>query len=172
MNALRLVAIAALLMGSQAYAATGDTTAPRSTGISPAPVMKPSAPAMVGSTKPVVTVTPTKITGITVSSTKLTLGSVLTVKQNGIGDAKNPACGSSISLKRISGGDSFLSGVAQTMEDFSKWPKTQAFVLSQPGQYQVKLGVYQGAPASCGYQGPGSVPGDLAMVEVTDGIAK
>lgn len=59
-------------------------------------------------------------------------------------------------------------GVAQTQEDFAQWPKTQAFLFKAPGQYVVHLEVYGGAPASCGYQGPGSVPGDLTKITVND----
>jgi hypothetical protein len=33
-------------------------------------------------------------------------------------------------------------------------------------KYTVKLGVYVGAPEHCGYSGPGSVPGDMTVIDV------
>jgi hypothetical protein len=140
------------------------------TAVNPALAMQPAAPAAAVSTNPGLQITPTKMTGIVVSSTKLTVASVLTVKLNGVGDATNAACGSRIKLEQVGVAEQWngYPGVTQTMEDFKQWPKTQAFLFKAPGQYVVRLGVYSGAPASCGYQGPGSVPGDLTKIEVTE----
>lgn len=144
-------------------------------GISPAVLVgsKP-AQATADSTAPGLTVTPTKITGIVVSSKKVTVGEEFSVKQTGVGDAKNPSCGSRVSLKRLTGSAMSGVGYSQTSSDtlLWQWPKTQTFVANTPGTYEVQLGVYQGGAAACGYTGAGSIPGDLTKIEVTDGIAK
>jgi hypothetical protein len=136
----------------------------------PALAAQPVAPAVAISANPGLQITPTKMTGIVVSSTKLTVGSTVTVKLNGVGDPKNAACGSRIKLEQVGVAEQWngYPGVNQTSEDFNHWPKTQTFVFKAAGQYVVRLGVYSGAPASCGYQGPGSVPGDLTKIEVTE----
>ncbi|MFS2035774.1 hypothetical protein ACEN8I_17270 [Polaromonas sp. CT11-55] len=110
------------------------------------------------------------MTDIVVSSTKLTVGSAVTVKLNGVGDPRNAACGSRIKIEQVGVAEQWngYPGVAKTSEEFNHWPKTQVFVFKAPGQYLVRLGVYSGAPASCGYQGTGSVPGDLTKIEVTE----
>lgn len=161
--ALPLAAMAATPAGGAA------TRAPAS-----APQMPPAVSPAVISATPVLTITPTKMTGITLSATHLMVGSLLTVKLNGQGDAKNAACGSRIKIEQVGVAEEWngYPGVGQTQEDFSKWPKTQVFAFKLPGHYKVRLGVYSGAPASCGYSGPGSVPGDLTDIEVVAAVAK
>lgn len=136
-------------------------------GVNPALIV---TPAVAISAQPGLTVTPAKMTGIDVSATKLMVGDSLTVKLNGVGMPTDPACGSRIEIAQVGKAKEWngYPGVKQTMENFTKWPKTQTFLFKQAGQYIVQLGVYSGAPAHCGYKGPGSVPGDLTKIEVTE----
>ena len=173
---LLVSALAFPLLISAASAATDVRNAPGKGPVaapqSPPAVAQPGASAI--NPAPGLVVTPTKMTSITVSATNLMVGSTLNVKLNGIGDAKYAGCGSRIKIEQVGVAEQWngYPGVAQTMEDFSKWPKTQAFIFKAPGQYLVRLFVYDGAPASCGYAGPGSVPGDLKKITVVDATAK
>lgn len=163
-----LVSVASAATDARNAPGKGPVAAPES----PPAVAQPAAPAINAS--PGLIITPTKMTGITVSATSLMVGAAVTVKLNGIGDAKYAGCGSRIKIEQVGIAEQWngYPGVAQTMEDFSKWPKTQVFVFKAPGQYLVRLVVYSGAPASCGYAGPGSVPGDLTKITVVDATAK
>jgi hypothetical protein len=132
----------------------------------------PASPTMVINPRPTVTVTPTKMTGIVVSNTTLAVGSPLTLKLNGVGDPTFAGCGSGFLIKRPGHAQEELGYYHEISLDNGHWPKTRVIAFDKPGQYVVQLGVYAGAPASCGYQGPGSVPGDLTAIIVTDGIVK
>ena len=178
MNARQILAVTAIVMTGQAYAAPLTTVRDKqglpSTGQQPLGV-KPVDQTKVVGDNPGLVVTPTKMTGITVSATSLMIGSLLTVKIHGVGDPTNAACGSDVSINYLGGGPSSpltYHGVSETEENFTKWPKTQSFNFTLPGQYEVKLGVYAGAPASCGYSGPGSIPGDLTKIQVVESTAK
>lgn len=149
-----------------------------------APAPKPALPALVEMNKlPLVglstapagggALTPTKLTRVEVESQKVTAGQAFFVKQWGVGDPKNPMCGSLVKLKRIGGSNTAVgAGWSQKSEDLSAWPKTQVFVVSTPGTYEVQLGVYQPGAVACGYKGPGTVRGDLTRIEVWDGLVK
>lgn len=168
---LLVLALALPLLVPAASAASAATDARNvpgkgqaSTPQSPPAVTPPSASA--SSPAPGLVVTPTKITGITVSSTKLIPGMPFIVKIHGVGVAKN--CSSSLVIDRLL--PELKSNYANlaTAYQSSAWPRQNTFTLTEEGTYQVRL-----LPGSgCGYGGEGSIPGDLTKVVVSPAIAK
>lgn len=127
-------------------------------------VLTPATPAAGVNATPGLTMAPDKITSVEVAL----VGQVLTVKQHGTGNANAPACGSEVYLTRVAvpGSPQLPDGFKQTSQSLNQWPKTQTYAMTLPGVYEVHLRLAHQAP-TCGYNGPGSIPGDLTKIEVS-----
>lgn len=148
--------------------AVGVIGSPARLGANSHMALTPATPARGVSATPGLTVAPDKITGVVASSTKLEVGTVLTLKQTGTGNANAPACGSEVYLTRVAapGAPQLPDGFKLASQSLNQWPKTQTYLMTLPGLYEVHLRMAVPAP-TCGYNGPGSIPGDLTKIEVT-----
>jgi len=117
---------------------------------------------------------PTKITQVKVSAASVMAGAPLEVRVYGTGQQKY--CGTSIVI------DQLTPQVKNNYGDMSSkyqyetggWPRIATFTITEVGTYQVRLLINVGNQnaINCGYQGEGSISGDLSKFEVVPPVAK
>ena len=163
MNPLRITAAAAILLASQAYAATP----PPQSNVPTAPTV----PVRTISATPAIKVAHTRITGMQVSSTSLKTGDTLTVSMYGTG--VETQCPTTVLLAHKGNNYYKVSDKVGT----GAWPRVSSFVLTDPGQYLVRNLATESANLSeaertaCGFHysyGTSGIPGDNVVIEVTD----
>lgn len=116
----------------------------------------------------------TKITKVKVSAASVMAGASLEVCVCGTG--QQTYCGTSIVV------DQLTPQVKSNYGDISRkcqyeaggWPRIAIFTVTEVGTYQVRLLINVGNQnaINCGYQGEGSISGDLSKFEVVPPVAK
>jgi hypothetical protein len=132
------------------------------------PTPTQTSPAVIG-TKPDLTVAPSKIINVEVSSTKVTAGMPLVVKVNAAG-VQQQNCSTRIIIDQLA--PQIKNNYNDLATSFQIGPQRKyMFTLSEAGKYQVRLAMKTGS-LPCGYQGEGSIPGDLTKFEILPAVAK
>jgi hypothetical protein len=161
MNAIQLVAAAALLMASQVTIGK-----PGRPAAEPAPGPIAVMPATAASTNPGLTVAHTKITSLQLSATKMTVGTPLIVSVYGTG--LENTCPTTVLVGK-NGNPYYKKGSVQWAT--GSWPRVSSFSL-EPGTYKVQISMTEGGPGTTQEEreacGVNSIAGNGATVVVND----
>jgi hypothetical protein len=161
MNAIQIVAAAALLVASQVTIGK-----PGRPAAEPAPGPIAVVPATAASTNPGLTVAHTKITSMQVSATQLTVGTPLVVKVFGTG--LENTCPTTVLVGK-NGNAYYKKGAVQWAT--GSWPRVSSFSL-EPGTYNVQISMTEGGPSTTQAEreacGTNSIAGNATTVVVND----